>query len=749
MNSFYQVGGSLDADAPSYIMRKADDNLYEALNQGQFAYVLNSRQMGKSSLWIRTQKLLTDKAVKCATVDLTKLGKSQSEDDWYRILFYELIKSFNLSIQNQRQTWWNERTDVSPINRFNEFIEEVLLQEISENMVICLDEIDHVLSFNFSTDAFFAWIRSCYNQRSFKPIYRRLTFCMLGVATVSSFIRDNTRTPFNIGQKISLSGFNKREAQPLAEGLTGKVPNPKQLLEEVLEWTGGQPFLTQKICNLIFTSRSELKNPSSENEIDVRDFVRSRIINNWESQDYPPHLSSIRDRLLNNPSTGKRMLKLYQKILQEGEVVYDANLDQIQLRLTGLVVEHNQNLKVYNKIYRNVFNETWVERELNKIAPYIEQYEAWSNSAEDSSKLLSDQNLQEALNWAQEKSLSESENRFLKLSQIEEQQKAQKSQQKEAYKIARILLASKFPDEQQKKLIDGILLWTGNQLNLTEIVCSLVINHQELLGQGAEKEYLEKIIEEHIIENWERKDAAEHLITMQNRLLAIDGDVKSRLETYKEILQGRVIYGDQTEKIALLEAELVINNDEDWLEVANRIYKEVFNLQWVNQELKNIDFVNNQSAPLTTKSSLTILLVFIGLTIVWLSLKLKETPPKNVFPEICTQRDLTISLKENIQKLQNLQNFQNQRNEDFPSECKTQLDELSLINKAIGLAINNRVANKKNQEDALEVLCKIPENSINFNEAKEWVKRWYNNNYWQPDIKQALNNNPECEKLIQ
>lgn len=52
--SFYKVGGSLPQNVPSYVMRASDDELYKALKAGEFCYVLNSRQMGKSSLMVRT-----------------------------------------------------------------------------------------------------------------------------------------------------------------------------------------------------------------------------------------------------------------------------------------------------------------------------------------------------------------------------------------------------------------------------------------------------------------------------------------------------------------------------------------------------------------------------------------------------------------------------------------------------------------------------------------------------------------------
>ena len=47
-------GGSLEVNDPTYVIRQADRDFYDGLKAGEFCYVLNSRQMGKSSLRVRT-----------------------------------------------------------------------------------------------------------------------------------------------------------------------------------------------------------------------------------------------------------------------------------------------------------------------------------------------------------------------------------------------------------------------------------------------------------------------------------------------------------------------------------------------------------------------------------------------------------------------------------------------------------------------------------------------------------------------
>ncbi|CAN1213597.1 Chase2 sensor protein [Tumidithrix helvetica PCC 7403] len=208
MSLEFQVGGSLPVDAPTYVYRQADLDLYDGIKRGEFCYILNARQMGKSSLRVRTMKRLREEGYACASIDITAIGTTGiSPEQWYAGIIDYLVDSFELYNTFDLDSWWQNQSLLPAVQRFAKFLDSVLLTSVSGEIVIFIDEIDSVLSLGFNLDDFFALIRACYNMRVDKADYRRLIFVILGVASPSSLIQDKQRTPFNIGKTIHLNGF--------------------------------------------------------------------------------------------------------------------------------------------------------------------------------------------------------------------------------------------------------------------------------------------------------------------------------------------------------------------------------------------------------------------------------------------------------------------------------------------------------------------------------------------------------------
>ncbi|MDB9516131.1 AAA-like domain-containing protein [Roseofilum reptotaenium CS-1145] len=419
----YYIGGTLPLNSKTYVTRAADEELYQQIRNGEFCYVLNARQMGKSSLRVRTMQRLQENGVVCASIDITELGSQQvTPEKWYGGLIKTLVSRLQLEETFSLRSWLSERRDIPAVQFFGEFLEELIFRQITQPVVIFIDEIDSVLQLGFKDD-FFALIRSCYNKRADDDAYKRLSFVLLGVATPGDLIEDKNRTPFNIGRAVELQGFQLHEVLPLVEGLKGRVSHPETAIEEILNWTGGQPFLTQKLCQWVCELAPNLP-AGSEGEW-MEQLVRTRIIENWEASDDPEHLKTIRNRILSNEQRAAYLLELYQQIRQEGEVVANNSFEEGKLQLSGLVVKQRTGtsvrLKVANPIYFEVFNQAWIEEQLEALRPYAEAFRAWVVSAgADESRLLHGKTLQDAQDWAAGKNLSYRDQEFLAASEKKE-----------------------------------------------------------------------------------------------------------------------------------------------------------------------------------------------------------------------------------------------------------------------------------------------------------------------------------------
>lgn len=350
---FYVLGGTLTRDAPSYVMREADLDLHAALARGEYCYVLTSRQMGKSSLMVRTVVRLREEKAKAVVIDLTALGQNLTPEQWYLGLLGRIASQVEL--EDELEAYWYANSSLGPLQRWLGGIREVALPRTQAPIFLFIDEIDATRSLPFAADEFFAGIRELYNERSENPALSRLTFCLLGVATPADLIRDACTTPFNIGRRIELTDFTQQEAHVLLPGLRRTGSRAPALLARVLHWTGGHPYLTQRLCQAVAEDH-RVRTPGGVDRVCEEIFLSNK------ARERDDNLLFVRDRMLRGGADPIQMLTVYSNIWA-GRLVKDDPSHPLlnELRLTGVVRSQDGYLRVRNRIYERVFNQKFVD----------------------------------------------------------------------------------------------------------------------------------------------------------------------------------------------------------------------------------------------------------------------------------------------------------------------------------------------------------------------------------------------------
>ena len=367
-DTFYITGGTLPTGAPCYVERQADTDLLDGLLSGEFCYVLSTRQMGKSSLMVRTAQRLRQNGRAVVLLDLTAIGYNVTPEAWYDGLLTLLGEQLNRS--DELEDFWEEHSRLGPLQRWMTALVQVVLPLLDHPLVIFIDEIDAVLSLSFSVDEFFNSIRECYNRRAQDPAYRNITFCLIGVAAPSDLVKETRVSPFNIGRRIVLSDFTQEECHPLLAGFTPIASSSKErelLLSRILHWTDGHPYMTQRLCSAIIEALTVANSVALSSETIWSEVDRhcEQLFLTHQARDVDANLAFVRNRLLDGVIDIAGLLDMYDKVYRGARVPDDDTSPFCtNLRLSGIVRVEGGVLKVRNRIFECVFDRAWVRENM-------------------------------------------------------------------------------------------------------------------------------------------------------------------------------------------------------------------------------------------------------------------------------------------------------------------------------------------------------------------------------------------------
>lgn len=419
-----QAGGNLRDDA-LYVERAADGEFYRALQRGEVCYVLAPRQMGKSSLCARTARRLRSDGIRCPVIDLNRIGGSESTqgaDRWFYSLIKELARKLDFP-RDFTDQFWERHSRETLAYRFTEFLRAEVLNRINGKVVFLFDEIDTVLGLPFSIDDFFAAVRDLYNARNEQPELARLSFGFIGVATPGDLMRDAARTPFNIGRGILLDDFTRHEARAFLEALQpleSAVGDAQIVLDTILGWTNGHPYMTHKICEAV-GKHAERLGHSQQGAALVDMLVKELFLEHGRTDELNLQYAEKRLDAPTNRDRLTALLRLYRRVLQGESIAASINDPlQAELRLGGMVRFDDAQLKPRNRIFSTVYDLAWVH-DKDKERFLDDAIERWNRGGKKKEDLLRGKALSDAQAWADGRSdLTSEEQIFLRMSLAEQ-----------------------------------------------------------------------------------------------------------------------------------------------------------------------------------------------------------------------------------------------------------------------------------------------------------------------------------------
>ena len=357
---FFTVGTPLHAVRTGYVRRAADDVLFETLVAGRYAHVIAPVRSGKSSLVAATAARLENNGFKVAMLDLEQIGTREAGTDagrWYYSVAYRILRQ--LRIRVDLQSWWQDKSILSNCQRLVEFYSEIVLRNVHERIVVFVDEIQCIEELEFA-DQLLASIRVAHNARATDPEFSRLTFAMLGECDPLSLVDEPEMSPFNITQPVSLGDFTRADLDLFVTEMNLPAEKATKALDRVFYWTGGQPYLSQKLLRAI--SRDVMDGDVIE---DV-DRLAVQQLAGRAALHSEPHMSHIHRAIVGDEKRREALLSLYGRIRKGIDVPADLGspLHRRLIAVGLLVIDEEGNLAVRNRLYGAVFTARWANENL-------------------------------------------------------------------------------------------------------------------------------------------------------------------------------------------------------------------------------------------------------------------------------------------------------------------------------------------------------------------------------------------------
>jgi subtilisin-like proprotein convertase family protein len=350
---FYVVGGPVQPDRACYVERAADGELEAAVRARRLCYVLGPRGIGKSSLVHRVARKLRDSRELVAVIDLVQLGaltERETSHGWVRALAERIVRELGIKIDVRG--WWQAGSQ-NEGERLVDFLWGVVLTNTTAPITVFVDGFGAVGNASFAAELN-AVVERCYARRSTDPDFGRLSFVLTGSTSRRAFAGGQRAPPLAGAETIELTDFSASESYTLARGFEGEPELAQALMDRVRGWTGGHPYLTQKVARSVVRKGGKLE--------DVERVVREQLLAPGAAET-DPFLNHVRSWLHADAPGARRTARLLRRLAHGRNVVAPADpLVLERLHLSGVVLIDGRRVEFRNRVFKELAGR-WLQAE--------------------------------------------------------------------------------------------------------------------------------------------------------------------------------------------------------------------------------------------------------------------------------------------------------------------------------------------------------------------------------------------------
>lgn len=325
--------GTMEAQSIFYVERSSDGLALQAIaRQGVTITIKGPRQMGKSSLLIRTIDTAVNAGKRVAFLDFQLFDKAAlSNADLFFRQFCTWLTD-ELEMADKVDEYWNMPLGNS--QRCTRYVGRYLLKEFRKSLVLAMDEVERVFDTDFRSD-FFGMLRSWHNSRATTPIWKQLDLVLVTSTEPYQLIDNLNQSPFNVGQVVDLEDFTAAQVADLNRRHGSPLNSSEE--RQLMALLNGHPYLVRLALYIIASQR----------------LCAAELFSNATADNgcFGNHLRNHLFRLHNKTELVQGMLQVIRQNICEDERVF------FRLRGAGLVRREGRTVTPRCQLYAEYFQE--------------------------------------------------------------------------------------------------------------------------------------------------------------------------------------------------------------------------------------------------------------------------------------------------------------------------------------------------------------------------------------------------------